>query len=268
VTGVPPAPTMQWSIGLSCLNYFGDASCSNNHSTGYTYSVEEWSVPHTFTFLFNTSNSKGGGDKYHNAADGLNYHAMSQWQMFPGNARSRSWSNATYFRCDRARYITKSGGGCVFFQVMPTWQISRSGNAAAVAKHIELALIKPGTGTYPPAPAGKKVVIPGSAATGRPLRRLYANYDEALYNANRTVAINACIAKWGSGYAHGGKYDCDEYPMAGTYQGAATANGNPLWYSVLPVPSSANRSAGGSWSAFLVANHVLSGDLFWVAVVS
>jgi len=267
VTGVPPGPTWRWSVGLSCLNYFG-STCGNNHSTGYTYDVATWSVPHTFTFLFNTSKSPGyTPDKYYNAADGLNYHAMSQWQMFPGNQASKSWSNPVYFRGDKAKYA-RGVGGSVFYQVIPTWKISLSGKAAAVAKHIQLALTKPGTGSYPPAPKGKKVRIPGSVSTGQPLMRLYPAYDQTIYDANRDTANRACVAKWGPGYSNGGKDECDEYPMAATYEGASQANGSPWWYSVQVLAASANGSAGGSWVQFLNNNRVLSGDPFWVAVVS
>jgi hypothetical protein len=266
VIGVPPGPTWRWSVGLGCLNYFG-STCNNNHSTGYTYDVAEWSLPHTFTFLFNTSKSPGyTPDKYYNADDGLNYHAMSQWQMFPGNQSSKSWSNPVYFRGDKAPYA-RGVGGSVFYQVIPTWKISLSGNAAAVAKHIQTALTKPGSG-YPPPPKGKTVRIPGSVATGQPLMRLYPDYDQQIYDNNRSTAIAACVAHWGSGYANGGKDQCDEYPMAATYEGASQANGNPWWYSVQVLSQKANSSAGGSWVQFLNNNRVLSGDPFWVAVVS
>ena len=267
VTGVPPGPTWRWVVGLACLNYFG-STCNATHSAGYNYDVATWSLPHTFTFLFNTSRSPGTTpDKYYNAADGLNYHAMSQWQMFPGNQRSKSWSNPVYFRGDKAKYA-RGAGGSIFYQVIPTWKISLSGKAGAVAKHIQTALTKPGTGSYPPAPAGKKVRIPGSVSTGQPLMRLYPAYDEKIYNDNRATAVSACIAKWGPGYSNGGKDECDEYPMAATYEGASQADGNPWWYSVQVLSAGANASAGGSWVQFLNNNRVLSGDPFWVAVVS
>jgi hypothetical protein len=265
VTGTPPKPTWEWSVGLACLNYFGDASCSQTHAAGYTYDVAVWSLPHSFTFLFNTSKSKGGGDKYHSAADALNYHAMSQWQGFPAN--TRSWSNGVYFRCDKASYINSFNGGCIYYQAMATWKVSLSGKAAAVARHIQLAQAKPGTGTYPPAPGGKKVVIPGFKSTGQPLMRLLPAYNEKIYNGNRSTAVAACVKKWGKGYSQGGKFQCDEYPMAATYEGASQANGSPWWYSVQVLATAANQSAGGSWSAFLKSNRILSGDPFWVQVV-
>jgi hypothetical protein len=268
VTGVPPGPTWRWSVGLACLDYFSNSTCSNNHAGGYTMTVATWSVPHTFTFVFDTSKSAGGGGGDHSAADGLNYHAMSQWQMFPGNNSSKSWSNATYFRCDKAPYINSGNGGCIFYQVMATWNISLSSKAGAVAKHIKLAQTDPGTKTYPPAPGGKKVVIPGFKSTGVPLTRLYKAYNMKLYNKNRATAVKACVAGWGSGYSNGGKDECDEYPMAATFQGASTADGNPLWYSVQVLSASANASAGAQWLGFLSRNRILSGDPFWAAVVS
>lgn len=262
-TGVHPGPAWHWVIGLGCVSYFG-ASCANNHSAGFDFEVRQWSQPRTFTFVFNTSKSPGHAVALHSSADALNYHAMSQWQNLLG--QPKSWSKPVYFRGDRARYI--NGGGSVFYQVMPTWDISLSGKAGAVAKHIQLALTEPGTGSYPPAPTGEKVRIPGSVSTRQPLTRLYPGYDEKIYDANVAAANSACVANWGTNYPQGNKYQCDEYPMAATYEGASQATGNPWWYSVQVLATGAETAAGAQWNAFLVKNRVLSGDQFWVAVVS
>jgi hypothetical protein len=269
VTGVPPSPTWQWSVGLACRNYFG-STCSNNHAAGYTEDVAQWSVPQKLSFIFITRKSPGyAPNRYFSANDKLNYHAMSQWQMFPGNAASESWSNPVYFRGDQANYINGEAydQGSVFYQVIPTWELSLSTKAKPVAQNIQLAQTHPGTGTYPPAPGGKKVRIAGFAGTGQPLLRLNPSYNPVIYADNRAVANAACVKGWGPGYSQGNKYQCDEYPMAATFQGASTANANPWWYTVKVVTRQANASASGYWNAFLRANRVLAGDPFWVAIV-
>jgi hypothetical protein len=270
VDGVPPKPTWEWSIGLACLNYFG-ATCSNTHAAGYTEDVAEWSVPQKLSFVFITRKSPGyRPTMFYSAADKLNYHAMSQWQMFPGNLASKSWSNPVYFRGDAANYVGGASydAGSLYYQVIPTWDLSLSTKAKEVAQNIQQAETNPGTGTYPPGPGGKKVRIPGFASTGEPLTRLNPSYEPVTYADNRKVSNAACVAKWGAGYSDGGKYECDEYPMAATFEGASLAFGNPWWYTVKVVTGSANSSASGYWNSFLKQNRVLSGDQFWVAIVS
>lgn len=265
--GVPPEPQWRLVLGIACTNT-GNGKCKSNIPGGINHDIATWDLPHSFTFTFDTAASVGGGGGLHNAKDGLNYHTLTPWQNFPaGNELVQG--KPVGFRCDKATYIvSKKDGGCIFSQVMATWNISLSNpDVKEVAEHIELALTKPGTGTYPPAPGGKKVLIPGFASTGHPLTRLYSNYDLTLYRANRATAVKACVAKWGIGYAQGKKYQCDEYPFASTYQGASTAKGNPWWYSVQVLKASENMAAGTSLATFLRENRILSGDQYWVAVV-
>jgi hypothetical protein len=240
--GVPPEPQWQLVLGISCTNT-GNGKCKSNIPGGINYDMATWDLPHSFTFTFDTVASVGGGGGLHNAMDGLNYHTLTPWQNFPaGNGLVQG--KPVDFRCDKATYIvSKKTGGCIFSQVMATWDISLSNSdVAQVAKHIELALKKPGTGTYPPAPGGKKVLIPGFASTGQPLTRLYSKYDLTLYKANRSKSVKACVAKWGIGYAQGR-------------------------YSVQVLNAGENMAAGTSLSSFLRENRILSGDQYWVAVV-
>ena len=57
--------------------------------------------------------------------------------------------------------------------------------------------------------------------------------------------------------------NCDEFPMASTYEGAAFNTD----YSTTIVPASANSSQGGILSNFYSSNRVIDNDLFMVLSV-
>ena len=255
----PPFTAQRVTMGLACLNA-ARARCTSSWSGGHTYTEAGWLVPHTFSWRFATS-AIGAGDKVPNTRDKVNFHAAMAYLYLPGPApRPVYYRPEAAFRGDAASYVYR--GGVIFPQVLEAYKISLSNpRLAAVAAHIEAAYTSPGTETTPPA-AGK--VIPGFAPTGKPLTRLYPAYDLALYTANRATAVAACKQYFGASYAAGGS-QCDEFPFASTYQGAATATGK-WWYSVLPVPRAQNGYAGTNLGAWLTANRILSGDPYWVEV--
>jgi hypothetical protein len=256
----PPYTSQKVIMGLACLNA-ASSKCASNHS-GFTDTEAEWLLPHTFAYQFTTS-AAGAGDKVPNTRDKVNFHAAIAYLYLASlTPRPAYYGPGVIFRGDAASYIYK--GGAVFPQVLETYKISLSNaRLAAVAAHIEAAYKSPGTGTKPPA-TGK--VIPGFAKTGRPLTRLYPNYDLKLYKANRSTAVAACKKYFGDDYANGGK-QCDEFPFASTYQGASTVSGR-WWYSAFPVPGGQNGYAGTNLGAWLTANRILSGDPYWVEVTS
>ncbi|WP_455711938.1 hypothetical protein [Streptomyces decoyicus] len=53
------------------------------------------------------------------------------------------------------------------------------------------------------------------------------HHDAKRRSDDRAEAFKACKAHWGTGYSRGGKLECDEYPFAATYQGAAQAKYDP-----------------------------------------
>lgn len=274
VTGVPPNPRWEWDAGLACINYYG-STCSNSNPGGEIDTVAWWSASHSFVFTFNTSSSPGytpsgtyHGQKLYNGSDKLNYHAMSQWQNLPGQAKS--WSNPEYFRGDRGTYFNGKNAGSLFYQVTPTWNISLSSNAGPVAQNLQKAETAPGTGTDPLYLGPGKVKIPGFKSTGQPLNRLYRGYAPQVngqnqVDANRSKSTAQCLLYFPLYLLR--RQSCDEYPMASTFQGSTNADGNPWWYTVKAVSVSANSSASGFWNGFLQQNRIVSGDPFWVAVV-
>lgn len=116
--------------------------------------------------------------------------------------------------------------------------------------------------------------VPGSSTSGAPLFRATST---SIQNSNRNVACN-------SSWTRPPGDECDEYPFASTYEGAAynpssgitfsycnnpnvpQTTSNPKWESCF-VPASENSSAGGVLSNFLTANRTLDDDRYYVNVV-
>jgi hypothetical protein len=166
-----------------------------------------------------------------------------------------------HMRSDSASYLPSSGGA-VFDGKVPVfsdYSIFSSANGA-VAQHIFDAQMDPSS-TYPPKP-GKD--IPGSIVSGKPLTRLYPEWDAtatAEYNLNRTVTQQACAAI--APQPPDPSLQCDEYPFASTWEGAGFGDGN---FSVRYVDATQNSSAGGTLSAWYSSDRILHRDLFYVDI--
>ncbi|MGW2256075.1 hypothetical protein ACWCXH_38930, partial [Kitasatospora sp. NPDC001660] len=146
-------------------------------------------------------------------------------------------------RWDNASYVKQGDsidGAAIFDDIAPlTYNFSYQGTDQATA-HIYDALAYPNN-TVPSDPWGKKI-IPGFK--DNPLHRLYKNYSppdsETRYNANRTTATAQCGPRHGK--------ECDEFPMASTYEGAAKADyelgADPWAYSARLIDRDDNQKAG------------------------
>ncbi|NUL01932.1 hypothetical protein HRW07_01420 [Streptomyces lunaelactis] len=92
------------------------------------------------------------------------------------------------------------------------------------------------------------------------MHRLYLNAQRR--KGNRAKAISNCRGHFGANYIQGGR-DCDEYPFATTYEGAAQADYDPhaekLNFSVLPVDSMQNQDAGRLLGQFSTQNRIIDG---------
>ncbi|MGW2447771.1 NucA/NucB deoxyribonuclease domain-containing protein [Streptomyces sp. NPDC001675] len=64
---------------------------------------------------------------------------------------------------------------------------------------------------------GGRAQVPGQTVKDPPHRTGSAQRS----SDNRSPAVKQCRRYWGAGYSHGGTRDCDEYPFASTYEGAA-----------------------------------------------
>ncbi|WP_254707200.1 NucA/NucB deoxyribonuclease domain-containing protein [Streptomyces lunaelactis] len=178
-------------------------------------------------------------------------------------------------RWDAATYLANSTGGgnpgrkgAATFSYLPTLTYSAKAGAEerAVAEHIRTAFTKP-LDTKPYMSAKK---VPGQEAKA-PLHRLV---QRTRKDDNRKAAVKQCKRYWGDGYSWGGTRECDEYPFATTYEGAAQADHDPdakkFNFSVLPVAKADNGAAGSLLLGFYAKNRLVDGpqDGFLVKITS
>lgn len=178
-------------------------------------------------------------------------------------------------RWDAATYLANSTGGgnparkgAATFSYLPTLTYSAKEGAEekAVAEHIRTAFTAP-LDTNPYMSAKN---VPGQD-TKTPLHRLV---EQTRKDDNRKAAVRQCKRYWGEGYAWGGTRECDEYPFATTYEGAAQADhdseAKPFNFSVLPVAKADNGAAGGLLLGFYAKNRLVDGldDGFMVKIDS
>ncbi|MFI0914197.1 RICIN domain-containing protein [Streptomyces abikoensis] len=169
-------------------------------------------------------------------------------------------------RWDAAPYLSNSSGadrGGAAFSFEPTLHFSASENSPekGVARHIKDAYDNPSQ-TRPFAPSKD---IPGRDAK-KPLHRLY--YDTGRRDRNRAIAVQNCVAYFGANYTKsdipGHSNECDEFPFATTYEGAAqkeydnAASVNN--FSVKPVLDDENRAGGTLQSSFYTKTRLLDGE--------
>jgi len=113
--------------------------------------------------------------------------------------------------------------------------------------------------------------LPGASAAD-PLHRLY--HDKKRRQANRSEAVRYCHQTW-AGYSDLGQ-DCDEYPFACTYEGAAGYKfadrpGRPDIYrqnnyAVNTIPSYDNQESGRRLGTWYSADRILDRDAFHVRI--
>ncbi|MYW21706.1 hypothetical protein GT039_40600 [Streptomyces sp. SID2955] len=111
--------------------------------------------------------------------------------------------------------------------------------------------------------------VPGQTVKAPLHRTVSAKRNED----NRDAAKKQCRRYWGAGYSHGGTRDCDEYPFASTYEGAAEHDYDPevrkFNFSVKPIAKEDNRAGGSILKGFYSKNRILDGmnDGFIVSII-
>ncbi|MFI0715801.1 hypothetical protein ACH4SK_35315 [Streptomyces inhibens] len=90
---------------------------------------------------------------------------------------------------------------------------------------------------------------------------------QSRYRANRRAAVSMCVTYWGRNYATSdpaGPRECDEYPFASTYEGAAQSSKEPSApknnFSALPIPKPQNGAGGTILALFHDKNRILDGQ--------
>ena len=184
----------------------------------------------------------------------------------PSELRDQPWHN---FRCDSATYFRMGGErpkACVFTDVIPHLIYRTSDTRVKqVAEHIRDAQNSPLT-TFPEFAAKS---IPGKYFVGAGLHRLARDTPE--YRDNRAVVAAACEKRGefaGNGLPNppGPGQDCDEYPFASTYEGAADDHVN---FSVRAVDHGQNCSAGSLLGWYFTTDRILYDwlDEFYVEIL-
>ncbi|MFB7269745.1 DNRLRE domain-containing protein [Streptomyces sp. NPDC056244] len=184
-------------------------------------------------------------------------------------------------RFDSAAYNQRAQLGSVFPDATPAFRYDRSDTSdpaapgepylgvAAVADHVGDALENPGS-TFP-IKADKN--LPGGEAL-RPMHRLVpaAGALELTRNtANRSVVTSTCNSPAMPGRpGEGEALDCDEFPMASTYEGAARADYEGAQYtdefSVRYIDPVENQEAGRRLGAWYNNDRILNHDPFILVI--
>ncbi|MFF3459661.1 hypothetical protein ACFYXH_36280 [Streptomyces sp. NPDC002730] len=177
-------------------------------------------------------------------------------------------------RWDAASYLANSTGGgnparrgAATFSYITALTLSAKQGAEeqAEAAHIRQAFLVP-QDTKPYMSAKK---VPGQMAAD-PLHRTVSS---ARIDKNRYEAVKQCKRYWGPNYASGGK-ECDEYPFASTYEGAAQPQYDPdakkFNFSVKPIARDDNQAGGLILKSFYAKNRIIDGleDGFIVKIVA
>jgi hypothetical protein len=178
-------------------------------------------------------------------------------------------------RWDAAKYLANSTGGgnpdkrgaASFAYIgMLNYSTKAGAKERAVAQHIKTAFTKP-QDTKPYMSAKK---VPGQT----PDKPLHRTVNKTRKDDNRKAAVKQCKRYWGANYTHGGTRECDEYPFATTYEGAAEhdydADAKKFNFSVKPIAEADNGAGGSLLLSFYAKNRVIDGmeDGFIVKIVS
>ncbi|MFK0293930.1 hypothetical protein ACIQU6_26160 [Streptomyces sp. NPDC090442] len=181
----------------------------------------------------------------------------------PGQVRvtftAMNWDAAPYLPNSKATDPKQRGGAAFAYKAVLPYSSKQGAPEQAVTDHLNVAHTQPAK-TKPPNP---KKDVPGFEVK-RPLHRLAR--DKSRLRANRRAAQSMCVMYWGANYATSdpkGPRECDEYPFASTYEGAAQSKyernvleGN---FSALPIPKAENKAGGTILSLFYDRNRVLDG---------
>ncbi|MFG3480116.1 NucA/NucB deoxyribonuclease domain-containing protein [Streptomyces sp. NPDC047980] len=201
----------------------------------------------------------------------VTYTAPAPWRL-SGSTGGKLFMLAP--RWEAASYLANSTGGgnpakkgAATFSYITALTLSAKQGAQeqAEAAHIRQAFLVPQD--TKPYMAAKKV--PGQTAAD-PLHRTVSS---TRIDKNRSEAVKQCKRYWGPNYTSGGK-ECDEYPFASTYEGAAEPEYDPeatkFNFSAKPIPGADNQAGGLILKSFYAKNRIIDGldDGFIVGIIS
>jgi len=240
---------MVLTIGVTCRSDSAGYSCTPG-SSGATLTIGQWMVAPNRTYTFSGLAGSATGDEKRTFLS-FDYH-------FKGGPLDHV-IRANWFRCDSATYVDYNNG-CVFHAVEEIFYFERDSANSQAADHIRDATLNPNITIPPPAP-GESKRIPGSIYTGNTIGRIRPGSPQI--GANRNKAIATCKIYWGPDYAKGGD-ECDEFPFATTWEGAASPYND---FSVSAISGGHNRAGGIAVNRFYGVQRILGGDTFYVVIV-
>ncbi|MFE0804072.1 hypothetical protein [Streptomyces sp. NPDC058812] len=182
-------------------------------------------------------------------------------------------------RFDSAWYLQSHKLGSVFDRAVPGMSYTKSdAEVAGVAIHLEDARANPGATM--PTQADKHLA---GGTPGDPIHRLAQAKGEKQsfrYDENRRIVRNFCATKAMQDLKatlpeNQGPYDCDEYPMASTYEGAGRhlfpnePYGGAQYerhYSARWVNSEVNQEAGRRLGRWYDVDRLLDQDAFHIPI--
>lgn len=313
---VPPAYVQAANVTFS-VQCSPDCTVSGGGRTSAPLAT--WtSVPRSYETTLTMSGTGAAGDLDHKTWHGISLRMSVGAGLYPVTDRSPEESircdtaNYNYHFWERAW----DNGACTFAHMDAVLHYSGA-QIASVTRHIWNAQHTPvrTEPTFHEWDRGADIIIPGDRQRWQawPLHRLVVTRDDRFKNRERSARNRAlkdvtCRRYW-PGYPrltvypsnalngpnpcvdpgtpmvvrtrYGQTMDCDEYPFASTYEGAAAYEyhlkpngrpgdppGNPAHYSysACPLDLSQNRSAGATLGHWYARDHILEKDPFWVAV--
>lgn len=249
-------PAIVLRVGMRCQDQTMGAFClQHEFDRGQSKTVAQWMADGGTFIRYLHDPTEGQG------RDTLAYFEFDTELAIEGLSGDTETIDGDEWRCDSATYL-QGGRGCMFNRVTEQIPVSTDNpEYPQAAGHVYDAQFQPDL-TLPPL-NGKS--MPGSpfGLNTSPLHRLYPGYEGTIYRANRETARTTCRQYWGTNYADGGN-DCDEYPLASTYQGAATANGN---YSARVMPGWDNQNLGRRIGNWYGTQRILHDDPYYIILV-
>ena len=244
---------------LRCIPVSGSNPCEVAESAFQRDTFSGWKLktlngPKTWTFSIHTS--AGGGQAPGDVSKAEFFGSFTivapPGQLPPVQSVSLDGIN---MRWDHASYLSggmERDGAAIFDYIQPLVYHLTGQGVDEVAAHIKQALDEPGT-TIPPDP---DKFIPGGDPQ-HPLHRLYRHYslnNNFRYQFNRQDATRWCESPRPPGQ------QCDEFPFAATYEGAAKwfyEGTSPRAFSAQLVNKEQNGIAGNIEQSFFLNNRVL-----------
>jgi hypothetical protein len=215
--------------------------------------LRDWDATRRFQMTFTSPESAGSGELVVHQV----FTSMDMEIRTPSRPDFDPWyrpNMATLIlRFDSAGAKAGKAKGGVFPDFTPTFKPPGNQDARDVRefmRHIDDALHHPER--TEPKVLGKS--IPGERV---PLHRLF---NDSEIDRNRSASTRFCQSPRPNGF------ECDEYPFASTYEGAATAVLKPWNGSVRLIPADDNDKGGRALKDFYLNNRVLDDDAFFVTV--